>query len=190
MHADMTRGKRDHSMDRRQFIATVACNAAAFVLAAPVLSLASPAVVRNLSFYHTHTGKKLDIQYGTSTGYNKDALATIDQFLKDFRTGEVHPIDPILLDQLVAIRYKLGVQGTFEVISGFRSPVTNRNLRNKSSKVAKRSLHMKGQAIDIRLRGVQTRKLQQCALGLQRGGVGYYPKSDFVHIDTGRVRFW
>ncbi len=177
-------------MDRRKFISALALNTVAFVLAAPALSLARQTVPRSLSFYHTHTAEKLDIQYGTVTGYNEDALATIDQFLKDFRTGEAHPIDPNLLDQLAALSHNFGNQGRFEVISGFRSPKTNQKLRNKSSNVAKRSLHMKGQAIDVRLTGVKIKNLQQCALQLQRGGVGYYPKSDFIHLDTGRVRFW
>jgi len=177
-------------MDRRKFISALAFNTAAFVLVAPALSFARQSAPRFLSFYHTHTGKKLDIQYGTVTGYNEDALVKIDQFLKDFRTGEAHPIDPNLLDQLAVLSHNFGNKGRFEVISGFRSPKTNQKLRNKSSNVAKRSLHMKGQAIDVRLTRVKIKNLQQCALQLQRGGVGYYPKSDFIHLDTGRVRFW
>ena len=176
-------------MNRRQFMSAVAFNAAALALAAPVLALATQAP-RSLSFYHTHTGEKLDIQYGEVGQYDTKALAEIDQFLKDFRTGEVHPIDPHLLDQLASIGDNFGNQGTFEVISGFRSPKTNQQLRSNSSKVAKRSLHMKGQAIDVRLTGVRIKKLQQCALQLQCGGVGYYPKSNFIHLDTGRVRYW
>lgn len=177
------------SMNRRQFMSAVALNAAALALTAPVLALATQAP-RSLSFYHTHTGEKLDIQYGEVGQYDTKALAEIDQFLKDFRTGEVHPIDPHLLDQLASIGDNFGNQGTFEVISGFRSPKTNQQLRSNSSKVAKRSLHMKGQAIDVRLTGVRIKKLQQCALQLQCGGVGYYPKSNFIHLDTGRVRYW
>lgn len=177
------------SMNRRQFMSAVALNAAALVLTTPVLALAIQ-VPRSLSFYHTHTGEKLDIQYGEIGGYDTRALAEIDKFLSDFRTGEVHPIDPHLLDQLASISHTFGNQGTFEVISGFRSPKTNQQLRSNSSKVAKRSLHMKGQAIDVRLTGVRIKSLQQCALRLQCGGVGYYPKSDFIHLDTGRVRYW
>ncbi len=143
-----------------------------------------------LSFYHTHTRKKLDVSYGGSGLYDQQALEKINNFLKDFRTGEMHPIDPKLLDILSSIREEFGGQGTFEVISGFRSFKTNQQLRNKSSKVAKRSMHMLGKAIDIRMTGVSTRKLQQCALDLKCGGVGFYGKSDFVHLDTGRVRFW
>ncbi len=181
--------RKTSSMNRRQFMSAIALNAAALALTTPVLALAAPAP-RLLSFFHTHTGEKLDIQYGDAGRYDTNALAEIDQFLKDFRTGEVHPIDPKLLDQLASINQTFGKQGTFEVISGFRSPKTNQQLRSNSSKVAKRSLHMKGQAIDVRLSGVRIKNLQQCALQLQSGGVGYYPKSDFVHLDTGRVRFW
>ena len=177
------------SMTRRQFMSAVALNAAALALTAPVLTFATQ-TPRSLSFSHTHTGEKLNIQYGEVGGYDAKALAEIDQFLRDFRTGEVHPIDPHLLDQLASISHSFGSQGTFEVISGFRSPKTNQKLRSNSSKVAKRSLHMKGQAIDVRLTGVRIKKLQQCALQLQCGGVGYYPKSDFIHLDTGRVRYW
>ena len=189
----MVRAMAHHSgdlfMGRRQFITAAACNAALFVLGAPLVSRAAQ-IPRTLSFFHTHTGERLSIEYGDSVGYNTDALATIDQFLCDFRTGEVHPIDPKLLDQLASISNIFGKRGVFEVISGFRSQKTNQLLRNRSSNVAKRSLHMTGQAIDVRLTGVQTGKLRQCALKQQCGGVGYYPKSDFVHLDTGRVRFW
>jgi uncharacterized protein YcbK (DUF882 family) len=177
-------------ISRRQFLSAVAISAVTFALPNPVLALAVQQVPRSLSFFHTHTGEKLDIHYGGPGRYDTKKLAEIDQFLKDFRTGEVYPIDPHLLDQLASISHTFGSRGTFEVISGFRSPKTNQQLRNNSTNVAKRSLHMKGQAIDIRLTGVQTQKLQQCALQLQCGGVGYYPKSDFIHLDTGRIRFW
>ena len=160
---------------------------AAVALTTPALAL-QKRIPQKLSFYHTHTGERLNIQYGESGHYDKSALAEIDWFLRDFRTQEVHPIDPNLLDQLASSCHIFDNVGTFEVISGFRSPKTNQQLRSKSANVAKRSLHMKGQAIDVRLTGVQNRKLQQCALKMQCGGVGYYP--NFVHLDTGRVRRW
>jgi uncharacterized protein YcbK (DUF882 family) len=122
--------------------------------------------------------------------YDPVALEEINYYLRDFRTGDIHPIDPKLLDTLCAIRNKFGGKGRFEVISGYRSPRTNQSLRGKSSGVAKRSLHMKGKAIDVRLTGVQTNKIRQNAINMQCGGVGFYAKSDFVHLDTGRVRFW
>lgn len=183
----MSENLASFSINRRQFLSMAMVTAAAISLPAISKATGTP---RALSFYHTHTGKKLDIVYGRSDRYDPRALGKINNFLRDFRTGEMHPIDPRLLDILSSIRGELGGQGTFEVISGYRSFKTNQQLRKKSSKVAKRSLHMLGQAIDIRMTGVSTRKIQQCALDLKCGGVGFYGKSNFVHLDTGRVRFW
>ncbi len=174
-------------INRRQFLSAAALTVTA--LALPTMGWAT-GTPRSLSFYHTHTGEKLDIAYGKAGLYNQKALERINYFLRDFRTGEVHPIDPELLDILSVVRKNFGGQGTIEVISGYRSPKTNQQLRSKSSKVAKRSLHMDGKAIDIRITGLQTRKIQQCAINMQCGGVGLYTKSDFVHLDTGRVRTW
>ncbi len=176
-------------MNRRQFLSKAGLATAAFTILTPVISRASE-IPRSLSFYNTHTREKLDIIYGWAKTYDQDALEEINYFLRDFRTGDIHSIDPKLLDVLHGVSQTFGSRGTFEVISGYRSPKTNRLLRKKSGKVAKRSLHMQGKAIDIRLTGVNTKKLQQCALKMQCGGVGYYQKSNFVHIDTGRVRFW
>ncbi len=176
-------------MNRRQFLSVAALAAGALVLELPAISWAV-STPRSLSFSHTHTGENLDITYGGPEGYDWKALKEIDHFLRDFRTGEVHPIDPQLLDILSTIRDEFGGEKTFEVISGYRSPKTNQNLRTKSSKVAKRSLHMVGKAIDIRMPGVQTKKLQECAIYMKCGGVGFYDKSNFVHLDTGWVRQW
>lgn len=114
----------------------------------------------------------------------------MNHFLRDFRTGEVHTIDPALLDVLFDLRTLADRDDVFQIISGYRSPTTNSQLRRKSGGVAKRSLHMDGKAVDIRLTGFPTRKLRDLALSLQCGGVGYYASSDFLHLDTGRVRFW
>ncbi|HSN31208.1 MAG TPA: DUF882 domain-containing protein, partial [Ideonella sp.] len=122
--------------------------------------------------------------------YLPDALAAVDRLLRDFRSGEVAAIDPALLDLLHALAMTTGAQGPFEVISGFRSPATNEMLRHRSSGVASGSLHMLGQAIDIRVAGVPLAGLRNAALSLRAGGVGFYPASDFVHVDTGRVRAW
>lgn len=163
-------------------------------LALPALGLpgrgyCSP-TLRRLTFYHTHTGETLDVVYRERGGYLQAALASIDRFLRDFRTGESHPIDPALLDQLHDIRTVLGASGRIEIISGYRSPQTNEMLRGKSQGVARRSLHMEGRALDIRLTDVAIQDLHSAALELRRGGVGYYPESRFIHIDTGRVRRW
>lgn len=176
-------------MNRRQFLSVAALTAGALILDLPAISWAV-STPRDLSFYHTHTGEKLDITYGGPKNYDRKALKEINHFLRDFRTDEVHPIDPQLLDILSAIRETFGGEKTFEVISGYRSPKTNQQLRAKSSKVAKRSLHMEGKAIDIRMPGIQTKKIQKCAIYMQCGGVGFYDKSNFVHLDTGWVRRW
>ena len=174
-------------MNRRQFLSGAALTVTA--LALPTMSWATNRT-RSLSLYHTHTGERLNIESGRQGLYDRKALEQINYFLRDFRTGDVHPIDPKLLDILSCVRENFGGQGTFEVISGYRSPKTNQQLRTKGSKVAKRSMHMDGRAIDIRITGLQSKKIQQCAINMQCGGVGLYTKSDFVHLDTGRVRTW
>lgn len=153
-------------------------------------SSASSADQRQLSFYHTHTHRNLQVTYAIGGEYVESALADINVFLADFRNGEQLAIDPALLDLIYDVRESLGVSGAFEVISAYRSPETNEMLRSTSSGVAKNSQHLLGNAIDVRLRGVTTAALRDAAISLQRGGVGYYQSSDFVHIDTGRVRRW
>ena len=143
---------------------------------------------RKLSFYHTHTARSLDEVYARGGEYVESALDDIEHFLSDFRTGDVRTIDPALLDLIYEIRESLGSNGTFEVISAYRSPQTNEMLRDRSTGVAKNSQHTIGKAIDVRLRGIDTASLRDAAITRQGGGVGYYQASNFVHIDTGRVR--
>jgi uncharacterized protein YcbK (DUF882 family) len=176
-------------MNRRQFIALGARAAAGLVVAQAVPAWAGRGD-RALSFYHTHTNETLDIIYARSGFYEPMALEQVNYYLRDFRTEDIHPIDPGVLDILWRIQQEMGCNGTYEVISGYRSPATNQALRGRSKGVAKRSMHMDGKAIDIRLTGQNTRKIRDCAVGLKSGGVGYYAKSDFVHVDTGRVRTW
>ncbi len=145
---------------------------------------------RRLSFHHTHTGENLHIDYHDGVTYIPDSLAEINHYLRDFRTGESHPIDPHLLDILHHLKSTSGSGSSFEIISGYRSPKTNANLRSNSTGVAKRSLHMQGKAIDIRLSGYDTHLLHKANKKLARGGAGYYRRSDFIHVDTGRVRHW
>ena len=153
--------------------------------------IAPAAIVRReLSFYHTHTGKRLAIEYHNGHSYLIPALNEINQFLSDFRTGEVYPIDRGLLDALFVLQQKSGIENSFEVISGYRSPKTNAKLCKNSKGVAKHSLHMQGKAIDIRLKGYNTRTLRELAMSMKVGGVGYYRRSNFIHMDTGRVRYW
>ena len=153
-------------------------------------TLASEA--RELSFYHTHTGKRLNVVYWEDGRYVDNALDEINRFLSDFRTGDVTVMDRELLDLIYDVRDSLGGEGTYQIISAYRSPRTNEMLRTLSaaSGVAKKSQHLLGKAIDVRLEGVPTAELRNAALRLQRGGVGYYEASDFVHMDTGRVRRW
>jgi uncharacterized protein YcbK (DUF882 family) len=145
---------------------------------------------RSLSFYHTHTHKTLEVTYSVGGEYVESALEEINDFLADFRTGDEIVIDPLLLDYIYDVRASLHSNGTYEVISAYRSPKTNEKLRSKSNGVAKKSQHLLGKAIDVRLRNVNSRDLRDAALKIKRGGVGYYKKSDFVHMDTGRVRRW
>jgi uncharacterized protein YcbK (DUF882 family) len=172
---------------RRHFIA-------AFASALPVVCtprrLFASVANRALSFSHTHTGEQLTVEYFSGGTYLQDALATVNHFLRDFRTGDVHEIDARLLDLLHGLAGVTGTARPFQVISGYRSPATNEMLRHRSEGVAAGSLHMKGQAIDIRLADVPLPELRRAALEARVGGVGYYPASDFVHVDTGRVRFW
>ncbi len=172
-------------MTRRSFLAASACTLAGIFLPQTLTATVS----KPLSFYHTHTGEKMDILYtpGMYTGSVRHAL---EYFLRDFRTGDTHPIDSRLFDTLCAIQDCCSRHAAIEVISGYRSPKTNALLRKNSSGVAKKSLHMVGRAIDIRLTGVPTKKLRDLAINLHNGGVGFYQKSDFVHIDTGRRRNW
>lgn len=146
-----------------------------------------------LRFYHTHTNERLDIVYRRGDTYLPEALATLDRFLRDHRTGDVHHFDPRLFDllhDLTAAVNDLG--GEIDVICGYRTPWSNEFLRTRGphTGVAVHSLHMEAEAIDIRLPGVATSGVRDAALRLERGGVGYYRASNFVHVDVGRVRRW
>ena len=179
-----------HAPVRRRFLAAGAALLASPLLALPKRAVANPASVRTLSFRHTHTGEVLSLAYAAGSTYLTEARARVDWFLRDFRNGDVHPIDPQLLDQLHAVSAATGSRASFEVISGYRSPSSNDSLRRHGSGVARDSLHTHGQAIDIRLTGVALTDLRRAALGLRAGGVGHYSASNFIHLDTGRVRAW
>ncbi|HHO47174.1 MAG TPA: DUF882 domain-containing protein [Desulfobacteraceae bacterium] len=184
---------QENRISRRHFLQNTAraAVAACLMLASPVpLWAADIPGKRTIAFYHTHTSEELNITYARQRAYDIDALRRVNHFLRDHRTGDIHPIDPRLLDLLYNVQRLSGSRGVFEVISGYRSPATNAMLRRKSSGVAGRSLHLEGRAIDVRMTGLKTRELSRIALHLKQGGVGYYPKSDFVHLDTGRFRTW
>lgn len=145
---------------------------------------------RRLRMLHTHTGERLDAVYFDGA-LLPDALAEVNRFLRDHRTGEVRAIDPGVLDTAFSLAVAADrPRAVFEIVCGYRSPHTNAMLREHSSGVASRSLHLDGRALDLRLPGVPTRQLREMALALRRGGVGYYAASDFVHVDTGRPRSW
>jgi uncharacterized protein YcbK (DUF882 family) len=171
--------------DRRAFLA-----AASALLIGSRVACATAAEVRRISFVHTHTGESLSIAYFEQGAYVPDALQKVAHLLRDFRTGDEHRIDPPLLDYLTDLRMLAGLDAPYEVISGYRSPHTNAELHRRSSGVSEHSLHMEGRAIDVRLEGFPTEQLHELALKMRRGGVGFYPSSNFVHLDTGRIRSW
>lgn len=177
------------SWDRRRLLKVGAAALLTTCLPAAAQAVTRPAA-KSLEFLHLHTGERLRTTYWHDGVYDPGARAEINEVLRDFRTGDVAPIDPKLLDLLHALRRKLDTNAPFHVISGYRSPKTNAMLSANSAGVAKKSLHMQGKAIDIRLPGRRLDDVRRAARALQRGGVGFYPKSDFVHVDTGRVRFW
>jgi len=144
-----------------------------------------------LRLYHTHTRQHLDVVYRRGSEYVAGALSKLDAFLRDHLTGDIHHFEPRLFDVLSDLTAASGhPDGEINIICGYRTPVTNEYLRTHTSGVAKNSLHMQAEAIDIRLPGVKTSRLRDIALALGRGGVGYYATSDFIHVDVGRVRRW
>ena len=182
----------DKALSRRHFLKVGVMAILASI--SPRLGFATmdepPSPHKSLSFYETHTGESLETTYWAEGKYRSEALADINHILRDYRTGEAKAIDTRLLDLLFAIRLKVRTQQPFHVISGYRSPKTNALLRKCGRGVARNSLHMCGQAVDIRLPGCALTLLRRMAIDLKGGGVGYYPRPNFVHIDIGRVRYW
>ncbi len=158
--------------------------------AAPALAGLRPTGDKSLALHNLHTGETVRTIFWSNGRWNRQALREIDTVLRDFRTGESTQIDRGLLDLLHRLARRVEATEPFHVISGYRSPKTNATLADASSGVAKRSLHMRGKAIDIRLPGAELTHLKRAAVSLKAGGVGFYPESDFIHIDTGRVRYW
>ncbi|HVO46652.1 MAG TPA: DUF882 domain-containing protein [Steroidobacteraceae bacterium] len=175
-------------LHRRAFLRAAGAAAASLV---PVGAACARAIeTRSLSFVHTHTGESLSVAYFEAGTYPPVALERINHLLRDFRSNEIHPIDPGVLDILFDLQVLMNRDEPYQVISAYRSPGTNAAMRRRSAGVAEHSLHMDGKAIDIRVSGFATRKIRDLALQMGRGGVGFYPQSDFVHLDCGRVRFW
>ncbi|MEZ5995280.1 MAG: DUF882 domain-containing protein [Hyphomonadaceae bacterium] len=173
-------------LTRRNILLT----AAALTAGLPATAHAVQTGARGLKFYNLHTGESLDAEYWRNGAYDSDALIAINHLLRDHRTSEAHQMDVRLLDLLHDLSLSLETRAPLLVISGYRSPATNAALAAASSGVARHSLHMDGMAIDIAVEGIATETIQQAALELGRGGVGYYPSPGFVHVDVGRVRRW
>ena len=183
-------------LNRRSFLGLGAAATAAALVpgrAQAAVTAAPGRRDRTLSFFHTHTGERLKLAYCCDGEYQPEALAQLNHLLRDFRVNEEKPIDPQLFDLLHELGGTLETDQPYHIISGYRSPQTNTMLRERGGShtgVASQSLHMVGKAIDIRLPGVQLDHLRSAAASLKRGGVGFYPSSNFVHVDTGRVRYW
>jgi uncharacterized protein YcbK (DUF882 family) len=181
-----------YCLSRRRFLGLSATAAATILF--PVPGIASPcgplSSRRSLSLFEIRTGERLETTYFEGGRYMPQALAEIDFILRDHYTGEIKTMDTRLLDLLYAVSVKLKPNSPFHIISGYRSRSTNDMLRRRSKRVAKKSLHMYGKAVDIRLPGCKTSRLRRVAIALKGGGVGYYRGSNFVHVDTGEIRYW
>ena len=196
------------TFDRRSFLslgAQAACVAGGSLISNPAMSMVLPerkpardmmerrsagVGERRITFKNLHTGEAFSGVYRVGDKYLPDAFDRINLVMRDFRANEVFPIDPRVLDIMYTVHQMTGSSEPFGVLSGYRSPKTNAMLRKASTGVAKNSLHMTGQAVDVRLAGFSTTRLRDLAIGLKAGGVGYYRKSDFVHMDSGGVRTW
>lgn len=177
-------------LSRRGFLRGVLIGVpAAVALGGPGQALAA-AERRTIELVNTHTGESLKADFFAGGSYDQASLLAINHLLRDHRTGEVATIDCRLFDRLHDMAVLADREPRFEVISGYRSPLTNAMLNARSDGVARHSLHMEGRALDVRLKGYRTDRLRDLALSLRAGGVGFYRQSDFVHIDTGRVRTW
>jgi uncharacterized protein YcbK (DUF882 family) len=180
-------GEASMLLGRRRFLGSL--GAAAAVLGTGRFAAAAQPAHR-LKFYHIHTDEKLDITYREGGALIPDTLIEINRYLRDFRSEQIHDIDVELLDTLHALYTTFEGRGNFEVISGYRSPRTNTALRHVTTGVAEHSFHIEGRAIDVRLTSAKTAGLRDAARALRVGGVGYYPESNFVHVDTGPIRTW
>lgn len=184
-----SQAKPNPDLDRRRFLRW-GIAAAAATLPMPAWATALGTAKRRLSFVNLHTDEKLTALYWANGAYQPNAVKEINHVLRDFRTGDVHAIDLGLLDLLYTLQHRVKSQSPFQVISGYRSPRTNAKLASLSDGVARRSYHMKGMAIDIAVTDRALPALHQAALSLKAGGVGFYPKPGFVHVDVGPVRSW
>lgn len=189
----MTQGPTgtDNPIVSRRSLLKLGLGTAAITLFATPLDAAVRAMPeRALNLYNTHTGEWLKTVYWANGSYLPKSVSQVSRFLRDHRSGDVRAMDPRLLDLMAAVHRKFGNKGAIHIISGYRSPASNAMLVSASDGVAHNSLHMAGKAVDIRIPGATVRGVGKAAKSLKAGGVGMYPSSNFVHIDTGRVRTW
>lgn len=178
-------------LTRRQFLVFgAAAGAAAALPISPAEAALRSKVERAVALHNIHTGESLRTTYWTNGHYQPSSLKELNHILRDHYSGDIHKIDPHVIDLICALQHRLGANKPFQIISGYRSPQTNAMLAAETDGVAQHSLHMEGKAIDIRLEGTNIRLLGKAAKSLRMGGVGQYPHSNFVHVDIGPVRYW
>ncbi len=176
--------------NRRRFIASILAAPAALPLGAPTFAAAEAAPSLWIELENIHTNERVRVAFLDAGGLAPDSLAKLQHLLRDYRTGDEHTMDAGLYVQLSDLARAAGREPRYQVISAYRSPATNAKLHEQGRGVAEHSLHMQGRAMDVRLLGCPLQALRDLALAAKRGGVGYYPRSNFVHLDTGRVRSW
>lgn len=188
----MGKGETPLRKDRRRFLKLGALVIGGSLIPLPIWASSQRYLPpnRSLAFYHTHTDERLHVAYCRRGIYSNNALRKVNHILRDHRTDDIRPIDTRLLDFLFRLSRKLDTDEPFHVVSGYRSPATNAMLRKAGGGVARKSFHITGKAIDIRLPGAGLGELRRTAMKLKIGGVGFYPESNFVHVDVGPVRYW
>lgn len=186
------RMKTGYGISRRKVLSMGLITMASSIIPSKAISAVEEILVRErmLCFYNLYTKETLETVYWKDGNYVPEGMAELNHILRDIRTGKVKTIDSSLLDLLFALQQNLGNKEPFHIISGYRTPKSNAILSEKKKGVAKYSLHMYGKAIDIRIPGHKLRDVRRAAMKLKGGGVGYYPRSNFIHVDTGNIRYW
>ncbi|ADM98954.1 DUF882 domain-containing protein [Dickeya dadantii] len=175
---------------RRKWLALGGAALGIALLPGQSLASLSTARPRILTLNNINTGERLKVEFFDGRRYNKDELSRLNHFFRDYRANKVKTIDPALFDQLYRLQVMLGSTKPVQLISGYRSYSTNEDLRSHSKGVAKQSYHTQGKAMDFHIEGIQLANIRKAAMKMRAGGVGYYPQSNFVHIDTGAIRTW
>ena len=178
------------SCSRRSFLSLSAAAAGSALVLRPEAASAALAPTRTIALHTQWSDERFVGPYLEGGSYLSSALRDIDHLLRDRHNQSEHPIDVRLLDLLHAFKKQAGYHGSFEVACGYRSAETNRMLRRHGVHAAKDSLHIQGQAVDVRFDGLSLRKAHQIALDMRLGGVGFYPHGNFLHLDVGPVRAW